>query len=125
MDLEGHLLIINVVGLIEIFCERGFLIFKNTGFVVISISLDCKVHFNANLLIQNKRSTFGLKPTMGAVSVGTCFVEQHIEESWIYKKVLIIVLCVSICLCVTGIVVVCLTMCHWHSGGVPHYVSLA
>ena len=46
---------------------------------------------------------------MGAVSVGTCFVEQNIEESWIYKKVLIIVRCVCICLCVTGIVVVWLT----------------
>ena len=91
MDLEGHLLIINVVGLIEIFCERGFLIFKNTGFVVISISLDCKVHFNANLLIQNQRSTFGLKQTV-LYQFGHIFVEQHIEEIWIYQKVLIIVL---------------------------------
>ena len=41
--------------------------------------------------------------------LGHVFVEQHIEEIWIYQKVLIIVLCVSICLCITGIVVVWLT----------------
>ena len=45
LDLEGQLWIINTVGLIEIFCERGFLIFKNTGFIIITISADCEVHF--------------------------------------------------------------------------------
>ena len=64
LDLEGQLLIFNTVGLIEIFCERGFLIFKNTGFIIITISADGKVHFNANLLIQNQVSKFGLKPTV-------------------------------------------------------------
>ena len=61
---EGELLILNKIGLIEIFCERGFLIFKNTGFTIITISSDCKVHFNAHLLLQNNVFTFGLKPTV-------------------------------------------------------------
>ena len=108
LDVEGHLLIINVVGLIEIFCERGFLLFKNTGFVVISISFDCKVNFNANLLIKNTRSTFGLKPTV-LYQLKQGFVQHHIHEIWMYKIVLIIVLCVCICLLSTGLLVVWLT----------------
>jgi hypothetical protein len=81
---------------------------NSTGFVVISISLDCKVHFNANLLIQNQRSTFGLKQTV-LYQFGHIFVEQHIEEIWISQKVIIIGFFESICLCITGIVVVWLT----------------
>ena len=64
LDTEGKLLILNKIGLIEIFCERGFLIFKNTGFTIITISSDCKVHVNAHLLLQNNVFTFGLKPTV-------------------------------------------------------------
>ena len=73
------------------------------GFIIITISADCKVHFNANLLIQNQVSTFGLEPTV-LYQLGHVFIEQQIEEVWIYKKNLIFVLCVPICLCVTGMV---------------------
>ena len=66
--------------------------------------MDCKLHFNANLLIQNQVSTFGLKPTV-LYQLGHVFIEQQIEEVWIYKRILIVVLSVAICLCVTGMVV--------------------
>ena len=105
LDTEGELLILKKIGLIEILCERGFLIFKNTGFAIITLSPDCRVHFNANLLIQNSVSTFGLKLT-GLYQLKHVFTEQPFKAVWVYKINLITVRSTSILLFVSGIVVV-------------------
>ena len=77
---------------------------KNTGFTIITISSDCTVHFNANLLLQNGVFTFGLKPKV-IYQLKHVFMKQTQKEVWAYKITLIVILSVGIFICTCGMVV--------------------